>query len=119
NHRQANGTILKTVVILNPLSVGKFTHRFLNAGSRHLTVTLYFLTQLKLHSTDLSHMASKHGKHVDFIVKPLKYPHLELTPVLQNELLVAVEHRAFCPWRVLTSPFHAMNGGRTVLKVVA
>src|SRR3546814_19316406 len=85
----------------------------------YTTLFRSLLAQLKLHSTDLGHVASEHEKHVDFIVELLKHSQLELAPVFQDELLLAVQLRTFRPWRIFPPSLHAVDGNGTVLQVIA
>src|SRR3546814_4785268 len=91
--RQANGSMFKSVVIVIALGLGKFSHGLLDVASCFVAKVFDLLAQLKLHSTDLGHVASEHEKHVDFIVELLKHSQLELAPVFQDELLLAVQLR--------------------------
>src|SRR3546814_12325640 len=85
--------MFKSVVIVIALGLGKFSHGLLDVASCFVAKVFDLLAQLKLHSTDLGHVASEHEKHVDFIVELLKHSQLELAPVFQDELLLAVQLR--------------------------
>src|SRR3546814_5595644 len=98
--RQANGSMFKSVVIVIALGLGKFSHGLLDVASCFVAKVFDLLAQLKLHSTDLGHVASEHEKHVDLIVELLKHSQLELAPVFQAELLLAVQLRTLRPRRI-------------------
>src|SRR3546814_9526357 len=93
--RQANGSMFKSVVIVIALGLGKFSHGLLGVASCFVAKVFDLLAQLKLHSTDLGHVASEHEKHVDFIVELLTHSRSEEhTSELQS--LLRISYAVFC-----------------------